>query len=186
MAKGKLFIISGASGVGKGTVLKEVMKGHEDFSFSVSATTRAPRPGEVDGREYYFVTKEKFEDMIAKGEFLEYDAHAANYYGTPRAQAEEKLQKGHVLLDIEPNGAKSVKEAVPEAVLIFIMPPSMEELERRLRGRGDTSEEQIKMRMERAVWEMDQRTWYDYVVTNDEAKRCADEILNIIALEAEK
>ncbi len=186
MAKGKLFVISGASGVGKGTVLKEVMKDHEDFRFSVSATTRAPRPGEVDGKDYYFVTKETFEDMIARGEFLEYDAHAANYYGTPRAQAEEKLQKGHVLLDIEPNGAKAVKEAAPEAVLIFIMPPSMEELERRLRGRGDTSEEQIKMRMERAVWEMQQRTWYDYVVTNDVAKRCADEILNIIALEAEK
>lgn len=186
MAKGKLFVISGASGVGKGTVLKEVMKDHEDFRFSVSATTRAPRPGEVDGKDYYFVTKETFENMIARGEFLEYDAHAANYYGTPRAQAEEKLQKGHVLLDIEPNGAKAVKEAAPEAVLIFIMPPSMEELERRLRGRGDTSEEQIKMRMERAVWEMQQRTWYDYVVTNDVAKRCADEILNIIALEAEK
>ena len=186
MAKGKLFVISGASGVGKGTVLKEVMKDHEDFSFSVSATTRDPRPGEVDGREYYFVTKEKFEDMIANKEFLEYDAHAANYYGTPRAQAEEKMEKGHVMLDIEPNGAKAVKEADPEAVLIFIMPPSMEELERRLRGRGDTSEEQIAMRMERAVWEMEQRTWYDYVVVNDVAKRCADEILTIIAREAEK
>ena len=186
MASNKLFVISGASGVGKGTVLKEVMKDHGEFSFSVSATTRAPRPGEADGREYYFVTKEKFEDMIEKGEFLEYDAHAANYYGTPRAQAEEKLQKGHVLLDIEPNGAKAVKQAAPEAVLIFIMPPSLEELERRLRGRGDTSEEQIKMRMERAIWEMDQRTWYDHVVVNDTVKRCADEILDIIACEADK
>ena len=186
MSKGKLFVISGASGVGKGTVLSLVMKDREDLRFSVSATTRDPRPGEVDGREYYFVTKEKFEAMIAQGEFLEYDAHAANYYGTPRSQIEEKLCKGHVLLDIEPNGAKAVKQAAPEAVLIFIMPPSMEELERRLRGRGDTSEEQIAMRLERAVWEMDQRTWYDYVVTNDTASRCAEEVANIIAREADK
>ena len=186
MAKNKLFVISGASGVGKGTVLKQIMQDHEGFSFSVSATTRDPRPGEVDGREYYFVTKEEFEKMIQENAFLEYDAHAKNYYGTPRAQAEEKLQKGHVLLDIEPNGAKAVKEAAPEAVLIFIMPPSMEELERRLRGRGDTPEDQIKIRMERAVWEMDQRSWYDYVVVNDVAKRCADEIYNIIACEADK
>ena len=186
MSKGKLFVISGASGVGKGTVLSLVMKDRQDLRFSVSATTRDPRPGEQDGREYYFVTKEKFEDMIAAGEFLEYDAHAANYYGTPRSQIEEKLEHGHVMLDIEPYGARAVKQAAPEAVLIFIMPPSMEELEKRLRGRGDTSEEQIKMRLERAVWEMEQRTWYDYVVTNDVASRCAEEITNIIAHEASK
>lgn len=184
MNKGKLFVISGASGVGKGTVLSLVMKGREDLSFSVSATTRAPRPGEVDGREYYFVTRERFQEMIDRKEFLEYDNHAANFYGTPKDQMEDKLTRGHVLLDIEPNGAKAVKESAPDAVLIFIMPPSMEELERRLRGRGDTSEEQMKMRLERASWEMEQRTWYDYVVTNDVAQRCADEILNIIAREA--
>ena len=181
MSKGKLIVISGASGVGKGTVLKLMMGKRSDFSFSVSATTRPPRPGEEDGVHYYFVTKERFEEMIAENAFLEYDAHAANYYGTPRAQAEEKMERGHVLLDIEPNGAKLVKQAAPEAVLIFIMPPDMQELERRLRGRGDTPEDQIKMRMERAVWEMEQRSWYDYVVTNDDADRCADEILNILA-----
>lgn len=182
MKKGKLVVISGASGVGKGTVLGIMMKKREDLSFSVSATTRAPRPGEVDGVHYYFVTKEQFEDMIAKGEFLEYDAHAANYYGTPRAQAEEKMAGGgSVLLDIEPNGAKLVRQAAPEAILVFIMPPNVEELERRLRGRGDTPEDQIVMRMERAVWEMEQRHWYDHVVVNDDAERCADEILNIIA-----
>ena len=181
MKNGKLVVISGASGVGKGTVLGIMMKKREDLSFSVSATTRPPRPGEVDGVHYYFVTKEHFEDMIAKGEFLEYDAHAANYYGTPRAQAEEKMAKGSVLLDIEPNGAKQVKASAPEALLVFIMPPSVEELERRLRGRGDTPEEQIVMRMERAVWEMEQRSWYDHVVVNDDAERCADEILKIIA-----
>lgn len=181
MKKGKLIVISGASGVGKGTVLGIMMEKRKDLSFSVSATTRPPRPGEIDGVHYYFVSREKFEDMIAAGEFLEYDAHAANYYGTPRAQAEEKQSHGPVLLDIEPKGAKQVKEKAPDAVLIFIMPPSVQELERRLRGRGDTSEEQIQMRMERATWEMEQRVWYDHVVVNDDPERCAQEILKIIA-----
>ena len=181
MSKGKLVVISGASGVGKGTVLGIMMKKREDLKFSVSATTRAPRPSETHGVHYYFVTKEQFEEMIASGQMLEYSVHNANYYGTPRAQAEEKMLSGSVLLDIEPVGAGQVRKAAPEAVLIFIMPPSMEELERRLRGRGDTSEEQIKLRMERAVWEMEQRHWYDHVVVNDDAERCADEILKIIA-----
>ena len=181
MKKGKLIVISGASGVGKGTVLGIMMEKRKDLSFSVSATTRPPRPGEIDGVHYYFITREKFEAMIAAGEFLEYDAHAANYYGTPRAQAEEKQSHGPVLLDIEPKGAKQVKEKAPDAVLIFIMPPSVAELERRLRGRGDTSEEQIQMRMERATWEMEQRVWYDHVVVNDDPERCAQKILKIIA-----
>lgn len=181
MKKGKLIVISGASGVGKGTVLGIMMEKRKDLSFSVSATTRPPRPGEIDGVHYYFITREKFEAMIAAGEFLEYDAHAANYYGTPRAQAEEKQTHGPVLLDIEPKGAKQVKEKAPDAVLIFIMPPSVQELERRLRGRGDTSEEQIQMRMERATWEMEQRVWYDHVVVNDDPERCSQEILKIIA-----
>ena len=177
---GKLIVISGASGVGKGTVVKAMMAQREDLYFSVSATTRPPRPGEVDGRDYYFVTREEFEKMIARGEMLEYDEHARNYYGTPKAQIEEKRSRGHVLLDIEPNGAKNVKKNYPEAVLIFVMPPSVEELERRLRGRNDTPEDQIQIRMERAVWEMEQRVWYDYVVVNDDAQRCAREILEII------
>ena len=181
MSKGKLVVISGASGVGKGTVLGIMMKKHPELSFSVSATTRSPRPGEVDGVHYYFITKETFEDMISRGEFLEYDAHAANYYGTPRAQAQEKMTRGSVLLDIEPKGAEQVKKAEPGALLVFIMPPSVEELERRLRGRGDTPEDQIVMRMARAVWEMEQRSWYDLVVVNDDAERCADEIWNFIA-----
>lgn len=181
MSKGKMFVLSGASGVGKGTVLGIMMGRREDLIFSVSATTRPPRPGEKEGVHYYFVTKRRFQKMIENGEFLEYDAHTDNYYGTPRAQAEEKMDRGIVLLDIEPNGAKQVKQAAPEATLIFIMPPSMEELERRLRGRGDTPEDQIRMRMERAAWEMEQRSWYDYVVVNDDPERCAGEILNIIA-----
>jgi len=181
MSKGKLVVISGTSGVGKGTVLGIMMKKCSQLSFSVAATTRAPRPGEVDGVHYYFITKERFEEMIRQEAFLEYDAHMANYYGTPRAQAEEKMERGSVLLDIDPNGAKQVKAAVPEAVLVFITPPSMEELERRLRGRGDTPEDQIALRLERAVWELEQKEWYDHVVVNDDAERCAEEILNIIA-----
>ncbi len=180
MPKGKLIVISGASGVGKGTVLNRMMQMRQDLIFSVSATTRPPRPGEEDGVHYYFVTRETFGDMIQKGEFLEYDAHHENYYGTPRGQAEEKRRRGHVLLDIEPNGAKQVKAAAPDALLIFIMPPSMEELERRLRGRGDTPEEQIAIRMERARWEIAQAPMYDHVVTNDDVQRCAEEILSII------
>ena len=178
---GKMIVISGASGVGKGTVLGLMMQKQKDLAFSVSATTRDPRPSEVEGVHYYFVTREVFEEMIRKGEFLEYDEHNKNYYGTPRFQAEEKMRNGHVLLDIEPAGAKQVREAMPEATLIFIMPPSMEELERRLRGRGDTPEDQIRIRMERAIWEMEQKEWYDHVVVNDDAARCAEEILKIIA-----
>ena len=180
MNRGKLVVVSGASGVGKGTVLKKMMALRPELQFSVSATTRPPRPDETDGVHYFFVTKERFEQMIAQDAFLEYDAHAENYYGTPRDQAEEKLARGTVLLDIEPKGARQVKDRVPQAVLIFIMPPSMEELERRLRSRGDTPEDQIRIRMERAVWEMDQRRWYDYIVVNDDADRCAEEILQIL------
>ncbi len=185
MPKGKLFVISGASGVGKSTVLAKVMEARKDLRFSVSATTRAPRPGEVDGVSYYFVTKEKFQDMIANREFLEYDAHMDNYYGTPRRQLEEKLLSGSVILDIEPNGAFNVRRQKEDAVLIFIAPPSAEELEHRLRSRGDTSEEQIRVRQERVAWEMEQSKAYDHVVVNDQVDTCAEKILEIIAREAD-
>lgn len=181
MTKGKLFVISGASGVGKSTVLAKVMEQRKDLTFSVSATTRAPRPGEVEGVSYYFVTKETFQEMIRKDAFLEYDAHMDNYYGTPKAQLEEKLESGPVLLDIEPNGAFAVKCARPDATLIFIAPPSLEELEMRLRSRGDTSEEQITKRLARSQWEMEQGKKYDYYVVNDQVETCAEEILKIIA-----
>ena len=185
MSKGKLFVISGASGVGKSTVLKRVMEQRNDLTFSVSATTRLPRPGEVDGISYYFITREEFEQRIAQGDFLEYDEHHAVLYGTLNSQIMEKQEHGHVILDIEPNGAFNVRKARPDAVLIFIMPPSREELERRLRSRGDTSEEQILIRMGRADWEMEQGAKYDYVVINDQVEACADQILKIIADQAE-
>ena len=180
----KLFVLSGASGVGKSTVLTQVMQARPDLRFSVSATTRKMRDGEVDGESYYFVSKDKFLDMIEKHEFLEYDAHMDNYYGTPKGQLEDKLQYGSVILDIEPNGAFNVRKEKEDAVLIFIAPPSLEELERRLRGRGDTSEEQIQIRQARVAWEMEQSKRYDYVVVNDVVERCAAEILEIIAREA--
>ena len=182
---GKLFVISGASGVGKSTVLKKVMEGRDDLLFSVSATTRAPRPGEEDGVHYYFVSKETFQDMIRKDEFLEYDGHMDNFYGTPKGQLEEKLTRGHVILDIEPNGAFAVRKARPDAVLVFVAPPSVEELERRLRGRGDTSEEQMKLRLERAAWEMEQSKGYDYIIINDTVENCAAQFCNIIADQAD-
>jgi guanylate kinase len=181
MSKGKLFVISGASGVGKSTVLSKVMAERSDLRFSVSATTRPPRPGEVEGVSYYFVSKEQFLDMIQKDAFVEYDAHMDNYYGTPSAQLEEKLHTGSVLLDIEPNGAFNVKAKRSDAVLIFIAAPSMEALRQRLSGRGDTSPEQMRLRLERAQWEMEQSPKYDYVVINDRVETCADEILRIIA-----
>lgn len=181
MTKGKLFVISGASGVGKSTVLASVMEQRKDLSFSVSATTRDPRPGEKEGISYDYVSKETFLDMIEKDEFLEYDVHMDNYYGTPKAQLEEKLCRGHVLLDIEPNGAFIVRKARPDATLIFIAPPSLEELEKRLRSRGDTPEDQIKLRLERAAWEMEQGKKYDYYVVNDQVETCAEKILKIIA-----
>ncbi len=185
MSKGKLFVISGASGVGKSTVLSRVMNARNDLRFSVSATTRAPRPGEEDGVAYYFITEDRFEQMIREDAFLEYDRHAKASYGTPSAQLEEKLLDSNVILDIEPNGAFAVLAKRPDATLIFIMPPSVEELEKRLRGRGDTSEDQINVRMERAKWEMEQRFQYDYVVVNDRVDACVDQILNIIAEKAD-
>lgn len=178
---GKLFVISGTSGVGKSTVLSKVIASRDDLRFSVSATTRAPRPSEQDAVDYYFVSTEQFKDMIAQDAFVEYSAHMDNYYGTPKQQLAEKLEIGDVVLDIEPNGAFNVRKARPDAVLIFIAPPSMEELERRLRSRGDTCEEQIQIRLERARWELEQSKKYDYIVINDAVDNCTEQILKIIA-----
>lgn len=186
MSVGKLFVISGASGVGKSSVLSRVMKQRDDLEFSVSATTRPPRPGESHGVHYYFLSGEEFAHMVDRDEFLEYDLHAANSYGTPINQLKDKLVRSNVLLDVEPKGAAIVKQKRPDATLIFIMPPSTEELERRLRGRGDTPEDQIALRLERAKWELEQRSWYDYVVVNDRLEDCVDQVLKIIAEKADQ
>ena len=142
MTNGKLFVISGASGVGKSTVLTRVMESRKDLLFSVSATTRAPRKGETEAVSYYFVSKQEFEDMIQKNEFLEYNAHAGNYYGTPKDPVDDMLREGKaVILEIDVQGADKIKEIYPDVVRIFIMPPSVSVLERRLRGRNTEDEE---------------------------------------------
>ena len=166
-------------------MLKLVMEARQDLLFSVSATTRQMRPGEVDGVNYYYITREEFEDRIRRGEFLEYDEHNGTLYGTLNGQIREKLTRGNVILDVEPVGAGNVRKAYPDATLIFIMPPSRQELEERLRGRGDTSQEQIRLRLDRAEWEIEQKDWYDYVVVNRRAQTCAEEILRIIAEKAD-
>ena len=183
MSIGKLFVISGASGVGKSTVLKQVMASRNDLVFSVSATTRAPRPGEVDGVHYYFVSRETYDEMVRNDAFAEYDIHFETGYGTPKAQLEEKLSRANVILDIEPNGAMKVKEVYPDATLIFILPPSMEELEHRLLTRGDTTD--TEKRLSRAAWEIEQAPKYDYQVVNDQVETCANKILKIMADKAD-
>ena len=185
MSKGKIIVISGASGVGKSTILKEVMKTRQDLVFSVSATTRPMRPGEADGVNYHFISRESFLDMVRKGEFLEYDEHHDNLYGTLFSAVKDATEKGHVVLDIEPNGAMNVRRRYPDSILIFIMPPSWEALEARLRGRGDTDESQVQTRLTRARWEIDQADKYDYQVVNDQVDTCVAEVLKIIAEKAD-
>ena len=184
MSKGNIIVVSGASGVGKSTVLKKAMEIREDLIFSVSVTTRAPRPGEVDGVDYDFITQEKFDEMERNGEFAECDNHFMKSYGTPVAQLMEKLSRGNAVLDIDPNGAMQIKAKYPDATLIFIQPPDWETLEKRLRSRADTDEAQVLKRLERARWECDQACKYEYQVKNDDLDTCVKEILEIIAKKA--
>jgi guanylate kinase len=183
MREGHLFVISGSSGVGKSSVLKEVMARRDDLQFSVSATSRAPRPGEENGVQYYFVSREAFCQMIEQGAFVEHDYHMDNYYGTLKSEILNKTKTCNLVLDIEPVGALRVREIYPEATLIYIAPPSLDILEERIRKRNDTPEEQIKVRRERAAWEDAQKEKYDYVVINDVFEDCVAEILHIISKE---
>ena len=185
--KGLLFVVSGPAGSGKGTVMQLLMQDPEAFALSVSATTRAPGKNEKDGREYFFVSREKFEDMIAKGELLEYTDYLGNYYGTPRAAAEAVLGTGrHLLLEIDVNGGKQIKKAFPEAVLVMIVPPGAKEQERRLRSRARDSEESILRRLEKAGTELDSLGDYDYVIVNETGKteETAETFRAIVAAEA--
>lgn len=177
----KLFVISGCSGVGKGTVLKEFMaRNIEDFMLSVSCTTRKPRPGEVDGINYFFMSVEEFQDCIKKDKFLEYAQFAGNYYGTKQKYINQKFAEGlNIILEIETQGALQVKKKMPEAVLIFIAPPSVEELEHRLRGRHTEDEETIKKRLDLVKIELERSKQYDYIVVNDDLERAVSEIENI-------
>ena len=182
--KGKLIVISGPSGAGKSTVVFKAIEGREDVCFSTSVTTRKPRPGEVDGREYFFVDPDRFKEMVENDELLEHAEYVANSYGTPRAYVEEKLDAGlNVLLDIEVQGARQIHEKKPDAVMIFIVPPSLEELEKRLKGRGTDTERAIEARLIRARQEYQEADFYDYLIINDDADKAAKELSAIILAE---
>jgi len=182
--KGKLLVISGPSGAGKSTVVFKAIEGRDDICFSTSATTRSPRPGEVDGREYFFVSFERFLEMVANDELLEHAEYVANCYGTPRAYVEQRLAEGmNVVLDIEVQGARQVRRQMPEAVLIFIAPPSLEELEKRLRGRGTDTESAIEGRLIRARQEYQEADFYDYLIVNDDLEKAANQLNAIIEAE---
>lgn len=182
--RGTLVVVSGFSGAGKGTVLAQVLARRPDLYFSVSFTTRAPRQGELDGVNYHFVTREEFQDRIVRGEFLEYAEYVGNYYGTSMTVIREKLERGiNVILEIEIQGAAKVREKMPEAVSLFLVPPSFAELSRRLHARGTDSEETIRKRLETARREVREIVNYDYIVVNDTVDRAVEEILAILIAE---
>lgn len=177
----KLIIITGPSGVGKGTVVKELLDRNKDIWLSISATTRNPRIGEKDGENYYFLSDEKFKDMIDKKEFLEWAQFAGNYYGTPLSTVNEKIEKGVVvLLEIEVEGAKQIKEKFPEALSIFLLPPSKAELEKRIRNRGTEKEEAISRRLSRANHEIASSGEFDFVLTNHDVDETVKGVFKII------
>ena len=177
----KLIIITGPSGVGKGTVVKELLDRNKDIWLSISATTRNPRVGEKDGLNYYFISEERFKDMIDKKEFLEWAQFAGNYYGTPLSTVNEKIEKGFiVLLEIEVEGAKQIKEKFPESLSIFLLPPSKEELEKRIRNRGTEKEEAIDRRLSRANYEIASSGEFDFVLTNHDVDETVKEVFKII------
>ena len=179
--KGVLVIVSAPSGCGKSTILRRLMELREKLCFSVSATTRAPRTGEVDGVDYFFITREKFAEMVENGEFLEHAEYVGNCYGTPKAAVDAKLSEGYdVYLDIEVQGAMQIKAQRPETLMIFVMPPSLEELERRLITRGTDSMDVIRGRLQQAQEEFKLREQFDFTVVNDEVERVVDEISEII------
>ena len=182
--RGKLFVISGPSGAGKSTVVFKAMEGREDYCFSTSVTTRKPRPGEVNGREYFFIDRDRFSEMVLRDELLEYAEYVSNSYGTPRAYVEEQLDAGFdVILDIEIQGARQVHEKMPEAVMIFIAPPTLEELERRLVNRGTDTAEAIRGRLARARQEYAEADFYSYIIVNGDADTAAAELASIITAE---
>lgn len=183
MDKGKLLVISGPSGVGKGTICKRITE-DLDVDVSVSMTTRSPREGEIEGVSYYFVTHDEFQAEIERDGLLEYACRYGNYYGTPRARIMQTLEEGRdVILEIEMEGALKAKKVIPEAVLIFILPPSLAELRRRLEGRGTESREAIEMRLSDTVGEIEYITGYDYAVVNDNIDQAVADIEKIIAAE---
>ncbi len=183
MSKGLLIVVSGPSGCGKGTILAEILK-DEKFFYSISATTRTARPGEIDGVNYHFLTKDKFEELIENDGMLEYASYCDNYYGTPRKPVEDMLNEGkHVILEIEVQGAMKIKEKCPEAKFIFILPPSLKELRRRLNKRGTESEDVIQKRLNEAAGEIKQAYKYDYALINGELSDAVNDLTAIIRAE---
>ena len=182
MERGLLIVLSGFSGSGKGTVVKKIMESHADeYALSISATTRSPRDGEQHGREYFFITPERFQEMIDDNAFIEYAQYVKASYGTPRAFVEENLNSGkNVILEIEIQGAMNIKKQYPDAILMFMMPPTAEELERRLRGRGTEDEVTIQARLARAAEESEGVENYDYIVINDTVEDCVQRFCDIV------
>ena len=181
MEKGILIVLSGLSGAGKGTLMKERMKTYDNYALSVSMTTRSPREGEEDGREYFFRDRKVFEEKIAHNGFIEYAEYCGNYYGTPKDYVEAKLAEGKdVILEIEIQGMRKVKAMFPKMLSLFVTPPSARELEKRLRGRGTETEEVIKKRLSRANEEAEGVEDYEYIVINDDLKTCVEEIHGIV------
>lgn len=179
---GILIVVSGFSGVGKGTLMKKLVQEYDNYALSISATTREPRMGEEDGREYFFLSREAFEQKIADGGLVEYACYCGNYYGTPRDYVEKQLAMGKsVILEIELQGALKIKKQYPTALLLFVMPPSAEELAHRLTGRGTETEEVIAQRMKRAIEESEGIEEYDYIVVNDDLDACVEKMHGIIA-----
>lgn len=181
---GKLYVFTGPSGTGKGTILSQVLKQDKRLFLSVSATTRAPREGETHGKHYYFLDKQTFEDKINKGEFLEHAQYVGNYYGTLEQPVNEQLKSGNdVVLEIEVQGAMQIHEKRPDAVMIFVAPPSIEELERRLIGRGTENAEKIAARMKTAEEELKQSDKFDYIIVNDDLDCAIADLLAILRAE---
>ncbi len=179
--RGILIVLSGFSGAGKGTLVKALLKKYNDYALSISMTTRAPREGERDGVEYFFSTREKFEETIVNNGLIEYALYCGNYYGTPRAYVEEQMAAGkNVILEIEIQGALKIKEKFPESLLIFVTPPSADELKRRLEGRGTESANVIAQRLARATEESEGIEAYDYIVVNDDLDTCVDEVHRLV------
>ena len=184
MTRGLLIVVSGASGTGKGTVCKKILTDLPEVAYSISATTRTPRPGEVDGREYYFLSVDEFKAWIADEKFLEYAEVYGNFYGTPLNKIEERLNRGEdILLEIDVQGALNVKRKCPEGIYIFLLPPSLEELKRRIEGRGTESPESLSRRLKNAVAEIKIGREYDYVVVNDSVDKAVAEIKSILTAE---
>lgn len=184
MKRGTFFVLSGPSGSGKGTVLQEVLRKSDRIVYSVSATSRSPRAGEVDGINYYFKSREEFETLIKADAFIEYTETYGNYYGTLKSEVEKAIVNGkNIILEIDPVGARNVRAHYPDAVLMFLVAPDLEVLSSRLSGRGSESAETFKIRHDAALSEMENATLYDYVVVNDFVERAAEDILAIIRAE---